>query len=367
MYLPKYSITTAILKDIGFVEAAREVIENAPLVPAWESKFQDEAKLRAAHYGTVLEGNDLTFNEAKILVEGDVENLAQAAEAGVVARERDIQEVINYRKVLDYIESLAGDAKPETFTFTSDLLLGMHKIVVDKVIDTAQLGNFRESQVVLRNSVTGEIGFRPPQAVDVPFLIDDFFRWLNSEFGKKEHPVIRAAVTHYVLAAVHPFIDGNGRTARAFATLVLFMEGYDIKRFFALEEYFDKHAEDYFGSLMQVSNQSDKLGDRDLTAWVETFTHALATELTRIKEKVRQLSVDIKIKERQGKQLALTERQMKLMEYLNSNGEISMAEARSVLSMVSEDTILRELKYLMEKNVITKKGSTKAARYVLKK
>jgi Fic family protein len=367
MYVPKYSITTAVLKDIGLVEAAREVIENAPLVPAWESKFQDEAKLRAAHYGTVLEGNDLTFNEAKILVEGEVDNLKQAAEAGVVARERDIQEVINYRKVLDYIESLAGTAKPDQFTFMPELLLNMHKIVTDKVIDSVQIGTYRESQVVLRNSITGEIGFRPPQAIDVPFLIDDFFRWLNSDFGKKEHPVIRAAITHYVLAAVHPFIEGNGRTARAFATLVLFMEGYDIKRFFALEEYFDKHAEDYFGSLMQVSNQSEKLEDRDLTIWIETFTHALATELTRIKERVRQLSVDIKIKERQGTQVALTERQMKLMEYLNSNGEITMAQARSVLSMVSEDTILREIKYLMEKKIISKKGSTKAARYVLNK
>jgi Fic family protein len=367
MYIPKYSITTSILKDIGLVEAAREVIENAPLVPAWEAKFQDEAKLRAAHYGTALEGNDLTFDEAKKLMDSEVDNMQQAEDAGVVARERDIQEVINYRKVLDYIESLASDAKPDQFTYTAELLLNIHKTVVSKIIEESQVGAFRESQVVLRNSITGEIGFRPPQAVNVPFLIDDFLRWLNSDFGKKEHPVIRAAITHYVLAAVHPFIEGNGRTARAFATLVLFIEGYDIKRFFALEEYFDKHADEYFGSLMQVSNQSEKLEDRDLTLWVETFTRALGMELTRIKERVRQLSVDIKIKERQGKQVALTERQMKLMEYLNSNGEINMAQARSVLSMVSEDTILRELKYLIEKKVITKKGSTKAARYVLNK
>lgn len=367
MYNPKYRISTTILKDVGAVEAAREVIENAPLVPAWESKFQDEARVRAAHYGTVLEGNDLTLSEAKIIVDGDVENLKQATEAGVVARERDIQEVINYRKVLDYIESLSSASRPEHFTYTTDLLLNIHKIVTDKIIDPSQIGAYRQSQVVLRNSVTGEVGFRPPAALEVPFLVDEFLRWLNGEFGRKEHPVIRAGIAHYVLAAVHPFVEGNGRSARAFATLVLFIEGYDIKRFFALEEYFDKHAEDYFGSLMQVSNQSEKLGDRDLTPWLETFTKALSLELTRIKEKVRQLSVDIKIKERQGTQVSLTERQMKLMEYLNSNGEVTMSSARSVLPMVSEDTILRELKYLLGKGIITKKGSTKAARYVLNK
>jgi Fic family protein len=170
-----------------------------------------------------------------------------------------------------------------------------------------------------------------------------------------------------VLAAVHPFTEGNGRTARAFATLVLYEEGYDIKRFFALEEYFDRHAEEYFGALMEVSNQSMRLENRDITPWLQVFTKALALELTRIKEKIRELSVDIQIKKRQGKQVTLTERQMKMVEYLNANGQITMAEARTLLPMVSEDTILREFRYLMDKGVTRKTGSTKASKYILNK
>jgi Fic family protein len=362
MYVPKYIITTQILKDVGAIEAAREVIENAPLVPAYEAKFRDEAKLKAAHYGTALEGNDLTEGEAKLIMDRGVQNFAQAENAGIVARERDVQEVINYRNVLDFIGK-AG-VIPE---YNGELLGEIHKLVVDRVVPKEEAGVFRKTQVVLRNSITGEIGFKPPSYLEVPFLMDDFFRWLNSDYGHKEHPVLRAGITHYVLAAVHPFIEGNGRTARAMATLVLFSEGYDIKRFFALEEYFDKHASDYFGALMEVSNQSLRLEDRDLTPWLLVFTRALALELTRIKETVRELSVDIKIRQRMGKQVALSERQMKMVEYLNSNGEISMAEARGVLPMVSEDTILRDLKYLMKRGVINKKGSTKAAKYILKK
>ena len=359
MYIPKYTISTSVLQNVGLVEAAREVIMNAPLVPAWEAKFRGAARLKAAHYGTALEGNDLTFNEARAVMEG--------RESEVVARERDVQEVINYRNVLDFIEGLSGKSGESGFNYTKDLLLQLHGLVVEKIVSKEQTGQYRTSQVVLKNSVTGEIGFRPPQAVDVPFLVDELLRWLNGEFGRKEHPVLRAGVTHYVLAAVHPFIEGNGRTARAMATLVLFNEGYDIKRFFALEEYFDKHAEEYFGSLMQVSNQSPTLEDRNLTPWLEVFTQALAMELTRIKEQVRELSVDIKIKERRGEQVSLSERQIKLMEYLHSNGEMSMREAKGVLAMVSEDTILRDLKDLMDKEVIIKRGSTKSARYVLKK
>jgi Fic family protein len=362
MYIPKYTITTDILKNIGLVEAAREVIENAPLVPAWEAKFRDDAIVRSAHYGTVLEGNDLTLGEAKLIIENEVTNLSEAEKAGVVARDRDVQEVINYRNVLKFIEEIKTDQG-----YTKEILLEIHRLVVDKLIPDEQAGKLRETQVVLRNSVTGEIGFRPPTALEVPFLVDDFLMWLNSDKSRREHPVLRAGITHYVLAAVHPFVEGNGRTARAFATLVLFEEGYDIKRFFSVEEYFDAHADEYFGALMEVSNLSQVLTERDLTPWLTTFTRALSVELTRIKEKIRELSVDIKIKQRMGKQVALSERQMKIVEYLNSNGEIGMGEARGILQMVSEDTILRDLRYLMEKGVLLKKGSTKAAKYVLKK
>lgn len=370
MYVPKYTITTEILKNVGVVEAAKEVIEHAPLVPAWEMRFRADATLRAAHYGTALEGNDLTMGEAKIILDKGVGSVGEASEQGVVARERDVQEVINYRNVLDFINKAAEwehKSEEQPFQYTQELLFEIHKLVTEKLLPSGESGAFRTAQVVLRNSVTGEIGFRPPQALEVPFLIEEFLRWLNEDYGRKEHPIIRAAVTHYVLAAVHPFTEGNGRTARAFATLVLFEEGYDVKRFFALEEYFDKHAEDYFGSLMQVSNQTSKLEDRDLTPWVVTFTKALALELARIKEKVRELSVDIKMKEKIGKQVALSERQMKLIEYLTANGQITMAEAREVLPMVSEDTILREFKYLLEKEVVKKLGSTKAAKYVMNK
>ena len=345
------------MRQIGQVEAAREVIENAPLIPSWEARFQDDARVRVVHYGTALEGNDLTLSQAKSILEGNSDD--------VVARDRDIQEVINYRKVLDYIEKLADDKT--NLVYSREILQDLHKLVTDKIIPDNQVGEFRETAVVLKNSVTGEIGFRPPTFIEVPFLIDDFLRFINSEYGKKEHPVLRAAITHYVLAAIHPFVEGNGRTARALATLVLFSEGYDIKRLFALEEYFDKHADEYFGALMQVSNQSRKLEDRDLTPWLEVFTKALAIELSKVKEKVRELSIDIKIKEKHGHQIALTPRQITLVEYLNANGEINMAVARKLLSMVSEDTILREFKYLTENGIVDKKGSTKAARYILKK
>jgi Fic family protein len=350
------------------------VIDNAPLVPYWEKKFQEEAVQKTVHYGTHLEGNELSFQEAVKVLEGKE----------IVARERDVQEVINYRKVVKYLDELtpngkmvprlpagkAGKARKETEStegqrYTEKMLKKIHRLTCSRIVSKKNQGEYRQTQVVLRNSLTGEVAFRPPAAVEVPYLIKDFFAWLNSPKGKEIHPALRAGIAHYALVAIHPFVEGNGRTARAFATLILFMEGYDIKRFFSLEENFDKDSVSYFGALITTSSQNLDLLERDLTGWLKYFTGVLAIELSRIKERVKKLSVDLKLKRRIGRQVALSERQMRLVEYLEENHELTTPEARKVLSMVSDDTILRDLKDLIKKGIVKKEGKTKAARYIM--
>lgn len=362
MYIPKYTITTQILKDIGTIEVSKEIIENAPLVPAYVAKFKGEAKYKAVRYGTALEGNDLTDNEARLIVDQNIVSIAEAEDLGVLARPRDVQEVINYRNVVEFLDEARKSSE-----YSPEVMNQIHTLVMERIIGREHVGVIRTTQVVLKNSVTGQVAFRPPNADLVAPLLADFFAWLNSEVGRGEHPVLRAAVTHYALTAIHPYVEGNGRTARAMATLVLLTEGYDIKRFFALEEYFDQHAAEYFGALNEVSGQDEDINNRDMTEWLQVFCRALSLELDRIKTKVAELAADIKMKQKTGKQVSLSERQMKIVEFLHTNGQIGMNEARSVLRMVSEDTILRDLKYLMGKGVIVKKGSTKAAIYMFKK
>jgi Fic family protein len=359
MYSPKFTITNSVLKNIGLCEACKEVIDNAPLVPAWEKRFQDEAVVKTVHYGTHLEGNDLSFQEASNVLEGKE----------VVARERDIQEVINYRNVLKYIDDLGTTFENTSNNhpkYNKEQLLKIHHLTVSKIVSKEHESGFRQSAVVLRNSLTGEVTFRPPSFIEVTGLVDSFLNWLNDSQTRNLHPVIQAAITHYVLVAIHPFTEGNGRTARAFSTLVLFSEGYDTKRFFSFEEYFDKDAISYFGTLMTVSNQGPNLENRDLTPWIEYFSQALSVELVRIKEKVKKLSVDLKIKGRLGRQVALSERQMKLVEYLEEFKQITVPQARQSLPMVSDDTILRDLKDLAKKGIVKKEGSTKSATYVIR-
>ena len=114
-----------------------------------------------------------------------------------------------------------------------------------------------------------------------------------------------------------------------------------------------------------TDKQSRDIGARDLTFWLEYFTRVVAIELNKIKDKIRKLSIDSKLRGRIGRQIALTERQMKLVEYLSEHGSGVMRELTTVLPMVSEDTVLRDVKDLMEKGIAKKEGSTKASRYSL--
>ncbi len=351
MYAPKYLINNKILKNIGRIEACKEVVENAPLVPSFEKQFQSDAAIRTIHHGTHIEGNDLTLYQTKKILEG----------AEVYARARDIQEVINYRNVMRLLDELAV----KRGGYDPDMLKDIHKLTVDRLVVPEKIGVFRTSEVVIKEEGTGRVIFSPPPFVEVPYLVEDFFAWMNSPEGLEIHPVLRAGISHYILVAIHPFVEGNGRTVRAFSSLILMREGYNIKKFFSLEEHFDEDPADYYEAISSVDRQSPNIGIRDVTPWLEYFTSVVSTELEKVKDKVRKLSVDTRLKVKFGEQVALSERQMRLVEYISDQGSGGMFELKKVLPMVSEDTILRELKGLLDKGIIKKQGSTKASKYVV--
>ncbi|MBU2543059.1 Fic family protein, partial [Patescibacteria group bacterium] len=174
--------------------------------------------------------------------------------------------------------------------------------------------------------------------------------------------IFRAAITHYQLVHIHPFIEGNGRTARALATLVLYTTGYDFKRFFSLEQYLDKDVQAYYDALLSVQQNQE----RDMTYWLEYFCYGLAIEIERVKDQVLRLSKDLRLKKELGQQVALSERQIIVLELLQNQGQITSQDAQKSLPNISVDTILRDMKDLIEKKVIEKHGVTKGVSYSLK-
>jgi Fic family protein len=316
------------------IQAARELIINSPLIPAWEKQLQREALIKQTHHTTSIEGNQLTLEEVSLLVEGK----------DILAGEKDKKEVQNYVDVLGYIDSLE-----ESGEIVEEILLEIHRLTVKDILPDASAGNYRKARVVVGNPKTGKITYVPPESEEVPLLTRSLLEWLNSEEALDLMPALQAGIAHYELARIHPFLDGNGRTARALATLILTKRDFDTKKFFALEEYYNEDRPAYYSAL---ANADAKGGD--LTEWLEYFLFGIAVEISRVENTVMKMSNDRLMKEKYG-QIGLSGRQIKAVGYLKEKGQITNKEYQELCD-VSQPTANRDLQDMVDKSVLKQKG-----------
>jgi Fic family protein len=362
MYQPQFQITNNLLTYISRIETAKAVIDHSPLVPAWEAKFKSDAFTRTVHYGTKIEGNELSHEQAEQVVragENDDDTSSVAQKTGIIAREREIQEVLNYRNVIAWIDG--QNSLKVADVYSEDTLHTIHRLTVKNLIEEKYVGNFRDKQVIVKSATGNGVVFRPPVAVEIPFLVEELIEWGKSPQAQQIHPVFQAAIAHYQLVFIHPYIEGNGRTARAAATMLLYALGYDFKKFFSLEQYFDADVDAYYKALLSVQHSHPN----DLTYWLEYFCYGLAIEIDKVQRLVQKLSKDLKLKKQLGRQVALSERQIMLLEVFQQQDSMTSDDAQRILPNVSVDTILRDMKDLIAKGVIHKEGVTKGVTYRL--
>lgn len=344
MFKPKYSITPNILSNLIKTAEARAVIDNAYLVPKWEVALRREALIKNAHASTAIEGNPLSLEQVSDLAMG----------RDIMASRKAKAEVVNYLKVLGELPGLAEDGK-----ITEKVILKIHRLLTkDALENTHGSGVYRNRQVVVGNRVTGLITFRPPDTRDVPILMKEFVKWLNGKNASETTPVLTAGISHYEFVRIHPFIDGNGRAARALASLILYLRGFDTKRFFALDDYYDSDRQAYYRALESVD--SKKL---DITEWLEYFTYGVALQIETVRKRVLSLSSDLKRKQSKG-QIALTERQMRIVERIHDYRYITNKTIREMFKL-SDEGALKELKRLLSLGVIKSEGRGRSIRYLL--
>ena len=343
-YEPVFSYTDETVGNLTTISEARTVIENARLVPKWEVTLRREALIRTAHHSTAIEGNPLSLEEVTALAQG----------RKVMATRKAKKEVLNYLEALDQVPSLA-----EREPLASEDLLALHRTITEGTLDDpGDEGAFRRRQVVVAIRATGEVVFTPPPTEEVPSLVDAFLEWFGSKRAEELDPVIHAGIAHYHFVWIHPFADGNGRTARALATMALYGRGFDVKRFFALDDYYDQDRRGYYAALRAVDQST-----LDLTDWLEYFTTGVALSISAVKDRIIGLSRDVKALSEKG-QIALTERQMAIVERMVDTGAITNREVREMFG-ISNRAALNELERLMELGVVMKTGQGRSVRYEL--
>jgi len=173
---------------------------------------------------------------------------------------------------------------------SEDLIKRLHALVEKG--KRAKPTPYRDGQNVIRDSASGAIVYVPPESKDVPSLMAEMVRWVHQ--AQKEHiPVaIIAALTHYQFVTIHPFYDGNGRTARLLVTFILQRDGYGLHGFFSMEEHHARDLTHYYKSLAVGKHHNYYMGraEVDLTSWVSYFVSLLAKVFTQAKDEALTLA-----------------------------------------------------------------------------
>lgn len=264
IWSPRFTLTPAIARGLMQIEAARALVEHTPLPPAAEAELRAHARVRAVHYSTFIEGNRLTMSQAKAAIAD--------ANLQIAGRERDVSEVRNYWNALLRVEDWAQKKKP----LTEELIKRLHALV--EVGPRAKPTPYREGQNAIKNSSTGALIYLPPEAEDVPSLMASRVAWAaEAERSGLPAPLI-AGLVHYQFVTIHPYYDGNGRTARLMATFILHKGGYGLNGFFSLEEHHARDLPGYYQALTTHPHHNYYFGrsEADLTPWLEYFISTLA-------------------------------------------------------------------------------------------
>jgi len=341
---PKFIITSKINKALIEIERVRGFLDAIKLKDEWVIDMQKEALILESHYSTHIEGTALSLEQAKSILEGKVVK-------GINIDDK--KELLNYKKAMDFISKYLGKEDP----VTEGSIRELHKITVSGVRGgQAEPGNYRKVQNYVVNSRTKEVVYTPPPPLEVSHLMRDFVEWLSKT--EDLSPLLVAGITQFQFVHIHPFLDGNGRTARLLSTLILYKTGYDFKRLFTISEYYDKDRPAYYKAI-----QSVRQNNMDMTAWLEYFVEGLRSQMVEIQGKGKKI-ISAENIVRGLKEYNLNSRQEKIVRFIVVNGRIDNQQCQKICNSIKR-TATRDLTLLTEKGILEKKGEKKGTYYVL--
>jgi len=351
MFQPTFQITPAIAKTLMEVEACRQTVARLPLTVAMLNSLRQTARLLSTHYSTQIEGNRLSPSQVEQVLAGG---------GKFPGRERDETEVRNYYRAVEFVESLVDDTRP----LTDCLVRTIHGLVMS---GKKKPTTYRDGQNVIRDSGSGRIIYLPPEAHDVPPLMADLVAWIAREIQSQELPVpLIAGLAHYQFATIHPYYDGNGRTARLLTTLILHRGGYGLRGIYSLEEYYAQNLPGYYDALSVGKSHNYDLGraTADVTGFLAYFCRGLADSFSKVRSQAeragRKQALD------QAPQLrSLTPQQRTVLSLFVKTKTVSSGDVAEFFEMTTRSAAALCKRWLEENFLVVANPSKKARRYQL--
>ena len=231
----KVTLTNEILKKISEIDEKRFSLSTIEMPPIIKNRLRKNSKKKSSYASNKIEGNPLTEKQANEAIDSDPHKHFLKPE----------QEVRNYFLALNFLEEKLKKKE----AFSKEMILEV-QAMVEKGASKEKIGLRGPMPpgmlFAVYDSETGAAEYIPPEYIDIPDLLDELVEYVNTT---DDHPLIVAAVVHYQLVTIHPFEDGNGRTARLLSGYIMDLNGYGFNGIGSLEEYFAYDIDEYYESI----------------------------------------------------------------------------------------------------------------------
>lgn len=230
-----------------------------PLQRTAVQRLNEQLAIEWIYNSNAIEGSTLTLQETKLILETGLTIGGKSL--------REHFEVLNHKEAIEYVEDLADHETP----ITPFEVRQIHKLVLSH-IDDRGAGQYRSLPVRIAGA-----RHQPPDAWEISHLMAEWGIWLNGQ-AKSLHPVERAALAHHSLVAIHPFVDGNGRTARLIMNLLLMREAYPPTIILRTNrrQYYNVLARADRGVVAPLVNFVARAVERSLTVYLDACTPQFA-------------------------------------------------------------------------------------------
>lgn len=342
MFTPKYAISNQLLANIKRINSLVHDLNNRRFPKLALVELEKNARAVSAYASTSIEGNPLPLTEVKKVLKSKPENIRNSE-----------REVLNYNQVLI---DLHTRLESNDHSLTLQLILDIHRQVIDGLLPPYQSGRIRQKPVVVNDPRTGQVVYLPPDTEKVEELMNDLVLFVTENNGHID-PLIIAGIFHKQMVIIHPFVDGNGRTTRLATKVLLAQMGLNTFNLFSFENYYNQNVTKYFQMVGEYGDYNELADQIDFTKWLEYFTEGIIDELLRLAKHLPEVG--------KTPETRLEMYHQRILDYIKKHGFITERDYSSLTDRAKATRSL-DFQKLIDLGLIERKGKGRSTYYVLK-
>ena len=340
MFVPKYTISAHLLANITRINSLIRDLNDRRFPKIVLVEFESAARAVSAYASTSIEGNPLPLTEVRQLLKSNPINIRDSE-----------KEVLNYNNALEKLHHLLLTDQLE---ISLELILNIHKQVIDGLLPIYDIGKLRQKPVVVNDPKNGNVVYLPPDADKIEVLIADLINFIQLN-KQTVNPLILAGIFHKQMVIIHPFMDGNGRTTRLATKVLLAKMGLNTFNLFSFENYYNQNVTKYFQVVGEYGDYNELVKSIDFTSWLEYFTGGLIDELLRVQKLLP--------KSGNSPGTHLESHHHKILEYIKLNGFIA-DRFYAKLTKRAKATRTQDFQKLINLGLIKRLGKGRSTHYI---